>query len=246
MSDLTFERIRYRPASREAAESLGESRDSSMRFTRIALRRSGDDGSVSRTPPASTGGRRVLGSRELGRSPLAVAFAMFAVVFALRLAVDDSSSGLSLLFSIPIVLVSIAYGALAGAAAATIAAALVFAWMQLRGIEFGAVGLGMRALVFYAVPATVWLAHHDAARSETSAAEPTTPKPLTRRESEVLALLAVGHTNAEIADKLVLSVRTVESHRANLQRKLGRPSHRELVSYAQREGLLPGARRIPF
>lgn len=44
---------------------------------------------------------------------------------------------------------------------------------------------------------------------------------LTEREREVLSLLAIGHTNPEIATLLYLSPRTVESHRANIQRKLG-------------------------
>ena len=55
---------------------------------------------------------------------------------------------------------------------------------------------------------------------------------LTPRELEVLRLIALGHTNSEIATRLVLSVRTVESHRAHIQRKLGRSSRAELVRYA--------------
>ena len=55
---------------------------------------------------------------------------------------------------------------------------------------------------------------------------------LTEREREVLSLLAIGHTNPEIAALLSLSPRTVESHRANLQRKLGVRSRAELVRAA--------------
>jgi two-component system response regulator NreC len=65
------------------------------------------------------------------------------------------------------------------------------------------------------------------------------PDDLTQREFDVLRLLALGHTNAEIAAQLQLSVRTVEAHRAHLQRKLGRPSRAELVRYALEHGLLP-------
>ena len=52
------------------------------------------------------------------------------------------------------------------------------------------------------------------------------------REIEVLGLLALGYMNPEIADKLVLSVRTVETHRANIQRKTGISTRAELIAYA--------------
>ena len=55
---------------------------------------------------------------------------------------------------------------------------------------------------------------------------------LTEREREVLSLLAIGHTNPEIATLLYLSPRTVESHRANIQRKLGVRSRAEIVRAA--------------
>ena len=61
---------------------------------------------------------------------------------------------------------------------------------------------------------------------------------LTQREFDVLRLLALGHTNAEVAAQLHLSVRTVEAHRARLQQKLSRPSRAELVRYAIERGLL--------
>ena len=55
---------------------------------------------------------------------------------------------------------------------------------------------------------------------------------LTPRELEVLRLIALGHTNSEIADDLFLSVRTIETHRANLQAKLGVSTRAELVRCA--------------
>jgi two-component system, NarL family, response regulator NreC len=55
---------------------------------------------------------------------------------------------------------------------------------------------------------------------------------LSDRELEVLRLIALGHTNNEIAEQLFLSVRTVETHRAHIQQKLGRSSRAELVRYA--------------
>jgi two-component system response regulator NreC len=61
---------------------------------------------------------------------------------------------------------------------------------------------------------------------------------LTAREVEVLRLLALGHTSVEIARKLHLSPRTVETHRANIHRKLELGTRAELVRYALRRGLL--------
>lgn len=62
---------------------------------------------------------------------------------------------------------------------------------------------------------------------------------LTTREREVLHLAAEGLTNVEIADRLVVSPRTVESHRANLMQKLGLRNQTDLVRYAIRRGILP-------
>lgn len=67
------------------------------------------------------------------------------------------------------------------------------------------------------------------------------PDNLSDREAGVLRLIALGHTNAEIAENLFLSVRTVETHRAHIQQKLGRSTRAELVRYALDHGLLDGA-----
>lgn len=64
---------------------------------------------------------------------------------------------------------------------------------------------------------------------------------LTARESEVLELLAKGLTNQAIAARLNLSVSTVQSHRANIIRKLGLESGQQLILYALRKGNAPGA-----
>jgi two-component system response regulator NreC len=64
------------------------------------------------------------------------------------------------------------------------------------------------------------------------------PDDLSERELEVLRLIALGHTNAEIGEQLFLSVRTVETHRAHVQQKLGRSTRAELVRYALDHGLL--------
>jgi two-component system, NarL family, response regulator NreC len=64
------------------------------------------------------------------------------------------------------------------------------------------------------------------------------PDDLTERELEILRLIALGHTNAEIAGQLYLSVRTVETHRAHIQQKLRLGTRAELVRYALDHGLL--------
>lgn len=61
---------------------------------------------------------------------------------------------------------------------------------------------------------------------------------LTEREQEVLTLIADGLTNQEIAEKLTISVKTVERHRANIMGKLNLHSRTELVKYAIRKGLI--------
>jgi two-component system response regulator NreC len=63
-------------------------------------------------------------------------------------------------------------------------------------------------------------------------------EPLTQRERDVLRLIALGHTNSEAAAQLHLSVRTVETHRANIQSKLGSASRAELVRHAMEQGLI--------
>ena len=66
----------------------------------------------------------------------------------------------------------------------------------------------------------------------------TEDDPLSDREREVLRLLALGHTNQEIATMLFISVRTAETHRAHIMQKLQLGSRAELVRYALAEGLL--------
>jgi two-component system, NarL family, response regulator NreC len=71
-----------------------------------------------------------------------------------------------------------------------------------------------------------------------SAPPPGPPDDLSQREAEVLRLIALGHTNAEIAEQLFLSVRTVETHRSHIQQKLGLSTRAELVGYALERGLV--------
>jgi len=72
------------------------------------------------------------------------------------------------------------------------------------------------------------------------AAEPVPgpPDDLSEREVDVLRLIALGHTNAEIAEQLYLSVRTVETHRAHIQQKLRLTTRAELVQYALQRALI--------
>ncbi len=72
------------------------------------------------------------------------------------------------------------------------------------------------------------------------AATPPTgpPSDLSEREVGVLRLIALGHTNAEIAQQLYLSVRTVETHRSHIQQKLQLSTRAELVHYAIERGLI--------
>jgi two-component system response regulator NreC len=74
------------------------------------------------------------------------------------------------------------------------------------------------------------------------AAEPPQPArsdgDLSERETGVLELIALGHTNTEIAEQLYLSVRTIESHRAHIQQKLRLSTRAELVRYALEHGHL--------
>lgn len=63
-------------------------------------------------------------------------------------------------------------------------------------------------------------------------------RPVTDREEEVLKLVAEGHSSKEIADLLVISVKTVERHRSNILQKLGLRDRLELTRYAIRAGLI--------
>jgi two-component system, NarL family, response regulator NreC len=68
--------------------------------------------------------------------------------------------------------------------------------------------------------------------------EQTSYDELTDREREVLTLVAEGYTNQEIADQLVVSIKTVETHRSHIMDKLSLRTRAQLVQYARRKGLL--------
>lgn len=75
-------------------------------------------------------------------------------------------------------------------------------------------------------------------QAETDEARRAEEDPLSEREREVLRLLALGHTNQEIAEQLYISVRTAETHRAHIMQKLRLSSRAELVRYALDQGLV--------
>lgn len=75
-------------------------------------------------------------------------------------------------------------------------------------------------------------------RPTPAATEPAEPCPLTPREREILILVAEGNTNADIARKLYISEKTVQTHRSNILDKLNIHDRTELVRYAIRQGLI--------
>jgi DNA-binding NarL/FixJ family response regulator len=75
-------------------------------------------------------------------------------------------------------------------------------------------------------------------RDGAMAGEPQAPKKLSRREREVLRLLAQGHSNQQIADAIGLSVKTVETYRTRLSTKLGLKGRAELYRFAAESGIL--------
>lgn len=70
--------------------------------------------------------------------------------------------------------------------------------------------------------------------------EKETPDSLTLREREVLSMISNGLTNRQIAERLGVSIKTVDNHRTNLMRKVDAHSIADLFAYAMRKGLLDG------
>jgi two-component system response regulator NreC len=114
-----------------------------------------------------------------------------------------------------------------------------------RALEHGAAGLVLKEMADSDLPAAVrdascgkrYVSPLLAAKLGDSGQSPETGK-LTPREREVLRLIALGHTSVEIADKLGLSPRTIETHRARIHRKLNLGTRAELVHYALQHELL--------
>ena len=81
--------------------------------------------------------------------------------------------------------------------------------------------------------------------ADIQAAKLAAATPLSERETEVLGLLAAGHTNQQIAKTLFISVRTAETHRAHIMQKLHLTTRAQLVHYALQHGLLTEDRAAP-
>jgi len=114
-----------------------------------------------------------------------------------------------------------------------------------RALEVGALGLVLKEMADSDLPAAVREASHGRryvspklAAKLTGKEASTEQDKLTPREREVLRLIALGHTSVEIAEKLGLSPRTIETHRARIHRKLGLATRAELVRYALQHDLL--------
>jgi two-component system response regulator NreC len=90
----------------------------------------------------------------------------------------------------------------------------------------------------YLYPSLAKLLVRDYLQQEHPISSTDSQDPLTPRENEVLALLADGDSNVEIADKLTISPKTVARHRENIMRKLNMHSRTELVKYAIRHGII--------
>ena len=90
----------------------------------------------------------------------------------------------------------------------------------------------------YLYPSMAKLLVKDYLASEPAEREQTSGNDLTDREQEVLAHLAEGESNEEIAKKLVISPKTVARHRENIMHKLNLHSRAELVRYAIRKGII--------
>ncbi|HET9659218.1 MAG TPA: response regulator transcription factor [Thermomicrobiales bacterium] len=128
----------------------------------------------------------------------------------------------------PYVLEALRHGALAYVLKGSATTELVDAVHAVAaGKRFLSAPLNERALEVYA------------GRSGDLAQRPDRYDLLTHREREVLQLAAQGMTNAEIGERLAISTRTAETHRANFMRKLGLQSQTELVRFAVNRGFLP-------
>jgi two-component system response regulator NreC len=101
----------------------------------------------------------------------------------------------------------------------------------LHGIRAAAAGQTYLDSALTARVADAFVARH-------GRAEPSRPPHITDRESEVLRLIAVGHSNKEIAGQLDISVKTVEVHKANAMRKLNLRGRIDIVRYAVLQGWL--------
>jgi two-component system, NarL family, response regulator NreC len=113
-----------------------------------------------------------------------------------------------------------------------------------RALDNGALGLVLKEMADSDLPAAVrraWRGERYMSpliAAKLGEVDGNMPDRLTPREREVLRLIALGHTSVEIAEKLGLSPRTIETHRARIHRKLGLDTRAQLVRYALQHELL--------
>jgi two-component system response regulator NreC len=113
-----------------------------------------------------------------------------------------------------------------------------------RALDNGAIGLVLKEMADSDLPAAIRSASRGQRylspliANELGEAGAGTHDKLTPREREVLRLISLGHTSVEIAEKLGLSPRTIETHRARIHRKLGLNTRAQLVNYAIQHKLL--------
>jgi DNA-binding CsgD family transcriptional regulator len=174
------------------------------------------------------------------------ALILFASVFALASLVDGRSSVLHL-HAVPIAILALSLGIVAGLSAVALSLSLMFVWAEVEGVELLLLDYMSGAVPFLLVVLLCQFAIRGLRSHQTPAkrrlrlkrARSARAEELSKREREVLGLLALGYTNREIAERLYLSVRTVESHRARLQQKLLVSSRAELVRHALERDLIP-------
>lgn len=171
---------------------------------------------------------------------LVASVALFASVAALAVVMEEPQSGVLHLHAVPIAMVALSLGGLAALSSALFSLSLLTVWAEVEGVELvlldymtGAVPFLLVILLCQFVVQGSKLA--GSAIKDRLMLDRLRGRPvgeLSNREREVLGLLALGHTNKEVAEQLYLSVRTVESHRARIQTKLGISSRAELVRQA--------------
>jgi DNA-binding CsgD family transcriptional regulator len=172
---------------------------------------------------------------------------LFATVFALALVVEEPEAGILHLHAVPIAILALSLGIVAGLSAVAFSLSLMAVWAELEGVELLVLDYMTGAIPFLLVVFLCQIAMGRSGRpgQTTKRARQQPPKELSEREKEVLALLAMGYTNKEVAERLYLSVRTVESHRARIQRKLLVSSRAELVRHALERDLVDWRSAVP-
>jgi DNA-binding CsgD family transcriptional regulator len=153
-----------------------------------------------------------------------VALLLAAGIFALRLADQNEAGGILGLLVIPIGVLAAEFGWPGGVIAAAAALGLFAVWNDVEDAGAGPIGYLTRAVVFFGFAAAVgMLASRPSgfSRDEPDHRVVTGGDPLSRRELEVLELLARGATNAEMATHFVISEQTVKSHMKHILKKLG-------------------------